>query len=127
MRKESLCNSRGLILLIDSVFWEIFHIDTVFNFVNLAYSSAIIPCSVGMYKLIIFKLYIMKKSDVKLGKVLTRSELKNIKGGGALVPGEPTDTDALRKCCRNGTDICSPCVLVSASAVCSPGTTLTIC
>ena len=71
----------------------------------------------------------MKKSAINLGKVLTRSELKNIKGGGARpsVPGEPTDTDALRKCCRNGTDICSPCILVSASAVCSPGTTLTLC
>ena len=72
----------------------------------------------------------MKKSAIHLGKVLTRSELKNIKGGGGTpppVPGEPTDTDALRKCCLDGTQICSDCVLVSASAVCGPGTTLTDC
>jgi len=73
----------------------------------------------------------MNRFEINFGKVLTRKELKKIKGGdGIISPGEPSGgTDPReRKCClADFPQICSGCVVVFSNAVCGSGAVLTNC
>lgn len=76
------------------------------------------------------KPYSMEKYEINSGKILTRKELKNIKGGGSLgPPGVPNGADDIKpyKCCRTGTNICSACVECTSKCTCGAGATLTVC
>ena len=74
----------------------------------------------------------MNNFKFRSGKILSRKELKNIKGGdGNITPAPPSGGGSQlkdRKCCLTDfPDICSGCVQAYDNAVCGTGATLTDC
>lgn len=74
----------------------------------------------------------MEKHVNIVGKLLSRNDLKIIKGGGSSeAPGTPgggsSGIAGTWKCCWTNTDNCSACVPCSNTCVCVTGATLVFC
>lgn len=74
----------------------------------------------------------MNNPKIRSNKILSRKEMKEIKGGdGNITPGPPSGGGFElkdRKCCLNDfPDICSGCVQAYENASCGTGAVLTDC
>lgn len=68
----------------------------------------------------------MKNQIKNLGKVLSRTELKNISGGTTL-PSGGIQSLVLSQCCRNSGFYCTACILAHLDATCASDATFVVC
>jgi hypothetical protein len=71
----------------------------------------------------------MKSFNNITNKIIKRAEMREIKGGGTILPpAPPSEGVGCYKCCWIATpNICSPEVIAPNDATCVPGAVLTPC